>query len=71
MQAKVIYVFYDVSHNYIFVVLDGSLEITVLSAKIVFFFFFMQFLRTFFNANVNFNKSGHYTTYRNCIFREN
>ena len=49
-------------------VLDGSLEITVLSAKIVFFFFFMQFLRTFFNANVNFNKSGHYTTYRECIF---
>ena len=49
-------------------VLDGSLEITVLSAKIVFFFFFMQFLRTFFNAYVNFNKSGHYTTYRECIF---
>ena len=27
MQVKVIYVFYDVSHNNIFVVLDGSLEI--------------------------------------------
>ena len=37
----------------------------------MFFFFFMQFLRTFFNANVIFNKSRHYTTYRECIFREN